>query len=46
MTCPLKEKQGGLLSYMWRHGSSETLWGNILKEDTAGAGFLGQNMLG
>ena len=37
---------GGLLSYMWRHGSSETLWGNILKEDTAGAGFLGQNMLG
>ena len=45
VTCALKEKQGQLLSEMWRHGSPETNWGNILEEGTAGAGFLGQKTL-
>ena len=27
-------------------GSPETIWGNILEEDTAGAEVLGQNKLG
>jgi len=31
---------------MGRHRSPETIWGNILEEDTAGAGVLGQNKLG
>ena len=31
---------------MGRHGSPKTLWGNILKEGTAGVDVLEQNMLG